>query len=75
MHELASQFPESQYIATMGYQVRGEVLSQESIDEEVNIVMFEITVDPSLSQDTWSNDDSVETIIKVIQHAPIPINE
>lgn len=73
MHELAAQFPNSQYIATMGYQVRGDILSQESIDEEANIVMFEIAVDPSLSQDTWGNDDAIDTIIKVVEHEPAPI--
>ena len=67
MHELANKFPDCYFIGTMGYLISGDVLSEEDMDSDNNIVMFDITVDPSVSQDKWSDDDVRYEIITVLK--------
>lgn len=66
MIELASKYPDCYYIGTMGYLISGDVLSQEDIESDINLVMFDISVDPSLSSDNrWSDGDSIGVNITV----------
>lgn len=65
MHELASKFPNCYYIGTMGYLISGDVISEEDIDNDDNTVMFDITVDPAVSQDKWADDDARYVTITV----------
>ena len=52
MNNIVTNFPNCEWSATMGFIVMAEVLSEESIDDDYNIVHFEFYVDPALaSQD------------------------
>jgi hypothetical protein len=51
----------------MGYLITAEIISEEDMDCDNNIVMFDITVDPSVSLDKWSDDDVKYEIITVIK--------
>lgn len=68
MNELATKFPNCYYIGTMGYLISGDVETEEDIDEDHNVVRFTITVDPSVSQDKWTEEDTKSTTIRVLQN-------
>ena len=65
MQDLAEQFPDCYYRGTMGYIIMGEVVSEESMDEDDNVVLFSILVDPAVTRDKWEEDDSTYVIIEV----------
>jgi hypothetical protein len=65
MNDLAQKFPACEWIGTMGFIISADVVSEESIEKDKNIVIFELLVDPAVSQGKWCDNDFVEVIVEV----------
>lgn len=59
MNDLALKFPNCEFIGTMGYYIIAEIVSEENIDEDINSIMFDITVDPAVSINKWDKNNTV----------------
>lgn len=58
MESMIKKFPEISWRSTMGFLILAEVYSKESVTTDSNYVNFNFYVDPSVSQDRFSTDDT-----------------
>lgn len=58
--DLNKKFPDGYWSGTMGFIVKAEIMSQESMDEDENAVYYSFLVDPALGLSYQLSDKEIE---------------